>query len=121
MLLLDDKIKSFFLFIGIVIFVILGGVVFAWDKWAHKLLYNDKHQLPTIRAPKTPIKVRPQSPGGIEIPDQDKLVYDRLEKQPPSGKIEVLLPPPEKPLTPPTSKTIIIDSKIDRIYIVYSW
>jgi len=51
---------------------------------------------PLIQAESGPFKVRPENPGGLSIPHQDKLIYGRMsggEEQP----VERLLPPPEQP------------------------
>ena len=58
---------------------------------------------PVLEADATPTKLRPEQPGGMEVPHQDKLVFDRLNQ---SGrddrpKVEHLLPPPEQPLPRP--------------------
>ena len=55
---------------------------------------------PVIQADTTPFKVRPDSPGGMMIPHQDKLVYGRLSPDavPP---VERLLPPPEQLMAEP--------------------
>jgi hypothetical protein len=60
-------------------------------------------QPPTIRADQRPYKTKPQSPGGMEVPNQDKTVYDRLNPKEGGapGQVESLLPSPEKPQTPP--------------------
>ena len=50
---------------------------------------------PLIRADTSPIKVAPESPGGMEVPHQDKSVYDRLSGKPETVEAERLLPPPE--------------------------
>ncbi len=52
---------------------------------------------PLIEAPKTPAKTRPENPGGLQVPDKDKLVLKSLdgEEEP---QVEKLLPPPERPL-----------------------
>ena len=60
-------------------------------------------EIPVVRADPAPVKVRPERPGGIEIPNQDKKVYDLIQGK---GKgegdqPESLLPPPESPLPPP--------------------
>lgn len=55
---------------------------------------------PIIPADTTPFKVRPNNPGGMMIPHQDKLVYGRLS-QDASQPIERLLPPPEQPMAHP--------------------
>jgi cell division septation protein DedD len=49
--------------------------------------------IPLIRADERPTKVKPERPGGMEIPDRDKLIYN-----PTRPVVERLLPPPEKPL-----------------------
>jgi len=52
--------------------------------------------VPLIRADERPTKVKPEQPGGMEIPDRDKLIYN-----PARPVVEHLLPPPEKPMTRP--------------------
>jgi cell division septation protein DedD len=58
---------------------------------------------PLIRADSNPTKTRPEQPGGMQVPYQDTMVYDRLQpgadkkKQP----VENLLPPPEAPMARP--------------------
>src|SRR5262245_32403673 len=52
--------------------------------------------VPLIRADERPTKVKPERPGGMEIPDRDKLIYS-----PTRPVVERLLPPPEKPMPRP--------------------
>jgi len=55
---------------------------------------------PLVKADPGPTKVKPENPGGQEIPFQDSTVYDRLTAN--SGQkpvVEKLLPPPEEPAT----------------------
>jgi len=56
---------------------------------------------PLLTADGTPHKSRPEQPGGIEVPHQDKLVYERLNERGTKSNIERLLPPPEQPLPRP--------------------
>lgn len=56
---------------------------------------------PLIEADATPTKLRPEEPGGMEVPHQDKLVYERLHNGAPKPTVERLLPPPETPLPRP--------------------
>lgn len=51
---------------------------------------------PLIAAEEGPAKVRPEEPGGLEVPDQDKLVYEKAAGEP-VAEAEQLLPPPEEP------------------------
>jgi cell division septation protein DedD len=56
--------------------------------------------VPLIRADQRPIKVKPDQPGGMEVPDLDKLVFSEKSGGPP---VERLLPPPERPEPLPPS------------------
>lgn len=61
---------------------------------------------PLIKAEQQPYKVKPDEPGGMEVPHQDKLIYDEVSPQAGEGtqKAEHLLPPPENPLPRPTAE-----------------
>ena len=49
--------------------------------------------LPVIKAPDTPVKRRPDHPGGMEIPNRDKTVYDLLAEEVRQPKQEVAVKP----------------------------
>lgn len=57
--------------------------------------------VPLITAQQGPIKERPADPGGMQVPDQDKAVYDMLDGEEDEPVIERLLPPPEEPIAKP--------------------
>jgi cell division protein FtsN len=57
--------------------------------------------IPVIRADDRPIKARPDDRGGMQVPNQDKLVYERMEGDNGQQPVERLLPPPEAPKAPP--------------------
>ncbi|HYE01284.1 MAG TPA: SPOR domain-containing protein, partial [Alphaproteobacteria bacterium] len=57
--------------------------------------------LPLIKAEEGPTKMRPEQPGGMEVPHQDKLIYGRIQGGAPDAKVEQLLPPPETPMAKP--------------------
>lgn len=57
--------------------------------------------IPVIRADDRPIKTRPDDRGGMQVPNQDKLVYGRISADDGDARIERLLPPPEQPVVPP--------------------
>jgi cell division septation protein DedD len=61
-------------------------------------------EAPLIKADSEPVKVRPERPGGMEVPNRDKLVYRRLEGLAEPPVVERLLPEPEEPLPPPRPK-----------------
>ncbi|MFA6022284.1 MAG: SPOR domain-containing protein, partial [Rhodospirillales bacterium] len=53
-----------------------------------------------ISADQRPIKIRPDDRGGMQVPNQDKLVYGRLEQSDGDAKVERLLPAAEQPVPP---------------------
>ncbi len=62
--------------------------------------------LPLVRADAEPEKVRPEDPGGMEVPHQDTLVLNRAAAETRSPTIERLLPPPETPKPPKPTVTV---------------
>jgi hypothetical protein len=61
----------------------------------------DSAPVPLIRAEKGPDKVRPEDPGGMEVPNRDMLVYRRFEGAGEAPAVERLLPSTEQPVVPP--------------------
>ena len=87
----------------------------AWSYYGDQLIQlwrGGQGGIPLIKADPGPVKVRPVNPGGLRVPDRDKLVYDRMhgksagpgEAGGESGGAERLLPPPEQPLPKPRPK-----------------
>jgi hypothetical protein len=74
------------------IFAITGLVVIAGISWfSYRWATSSQSEPPVIQAEQGPFKVRPENPGGMSIPHQDKLIYGRLtpnSEQP----VERLLP-----------------------------
>lgn len=83
----------------IALLVLFAGVVFLAYKQGLKQGALDNP--PVIRADNAPIKVAPENPGGINIPHQDRSVYDRISgtnDSSTSQDAEHLLPSPEEPI-----------------------
>lgn len=78
-----------------------GGVIY----WAHE---KDRQSggegiVPLIRADEKPVRSRPETPGGLVVPNQDKTVYERVSPgSVPQGPEKLLPPPPEPQIPPPT-------------------
>ena len=74
------------------------GIWFAYDQGVKR---GASGAPPLIRADQGPTKVAPENPGGMQVPNQDKQIYDRIGGNPQGGsddgKTERLLPPPERP------------------------
>ncbi len=58
----------------------------------------------TITATAEPVKVKPDQPGGLLIPDQDKVVYEKMRSGSVSTKVEKLFPEAEQPVVPDNLK-----------------
>ncbi|MBR1915380.1 MAG: SPOR domain-containing protein [Alphaproteobacteria bacterium] len=87
-------------FIGTIAGIALAGLV-SWFLLLPKFGYKTEVEVPVIQRPITPVKIRPSEPGGMDIQNQDKMVYALVEKN--EGidtKVESLLPPPETPKMP---------------------
>ncbi|MEI6985688.1 MAG: SPOR domain-containing protein [Rhodospirillaceae bacterium] len=80
---------------------LVGGSVYLGLR--HSATLVDDGGLPLVKADPRPIKSRPNQPGGMEVRDQDKLVFDRLAPDSAPPKVERLLPPPETPLLRPVA------------------
>lgn len=91
--------RSKSVFIGAVSGMALAGVV-GWFILAPQYSNNGSVEIPVIRRPQTAVKVQPSEPGGMEILNQDKSVYDIIEKKDNEPVVENLLPPPEQPRLP---------------------
>ncbi|MCR9070208.1 MAG: SPOR domain-containing protein [Alphaproteobacteria bacterium] len=77
-----------------------AGVI--WYAYDQGLQAGSEATAPLIQADPSPVKVRPEQPGGLDVPNQDKLVYGALRPgQGSSDTVERLLPPPETPAEPP--------------------
>jgi len=93
-----------------VAFVVLaiGGGAAGWAFYGDRivsLMGDADADVPIVRAELGPVKVRPASPGGMQVPDRDKLVYNRIQGSGNEGgaapSVERLLPPPETPMPKP--------------------
>ncbi len=76
-------------------------VAIVW--WAYQNAYRPDApgELPVVEAESGDVKVRPESEGGLDVPNQDKLIYEQLGSGEAPAEVERLMPPPEEPLEPP--------------------
>ena len=74
--------------------LVLGGGYWYAAVWRH---LPDPDSGPPLLVPQEgPVRVKPDDPGGLDIPHQDKLVYGHLDPDgAPKETVERLLPPPE--------------------------
>ncbi len=81
------------IFIGVLVIVLGGFLIFGTSD-------NESDEVITINATAEPVKVKPEQPGGMAIPDQDKMVYNRIRTNTVDTKVENLFPEPEQPVMP---------------------
>jgi hypothetical protein len=93
------KLRLFLLFLVLAV----GGAGAGWVYLDDLFPPDDSLDTPLIRADSSPVKVRPISPGGMDVPNRDKTVYGLMEDGERAPSVERLLPPPETPLPPPAS------------------
>jgi cell division protein FtsN len=89
------------LLLGAAVLLVGAGMGAGW------LFYSNKAGTgagaPLVRAPQEDIKVRPDEPGGMDVPDTDKGVYDVVSGNAGEPKTEKLLDAPERPQVPEDS------------------
>lgn len=83
--------------------IVTAGVL--WYSYPREAERQELAALPTVHADAGPYKVAPADPGGMEIPYRDSTVFETLRTSDAGadgeGKIENLLPEPEKPVERP--------------------
>ena len=95
--------KGLTLFIAMFALVAFGGIV--WYAYDQGRKTGSEETAPLIRADTAPVRVRPEKPGGLDVPHQDKLIFEKLtdgaarEERP----VERLLPRPEQPAPAPVA------------------
>jgi hypothetical protein len=82
----------------VVLLVVFGFVSLAWYAYHSGVGTSADGDVPTIEADAGPLKVTPSDPGGMDIPNRDKTVYEAITQGEHSGKTEVLTEAPEEPV-----------------------
>jgi cell division septation protein DedD len=75
-----------------------GGLWYTYKETAHR---GPAGETPLLRADDRAMKIRPELPGGMAIPNQDSFIYNPAKA--PQGQVERLLPPPETPMARPVA------------------
>ncbi len=91
--------------------IVAGGTIFAL---MHRMPKMEESKIVVISPTPTPVKVLPENPGGLDIPDKDKVVYNRAELAP-TPVVENLFPEPEQPLLP--SEVVLPEPKEGNVVV----
>lgn len=86
------------LFIGAVILLLIAFLLLKFYKPGTR----DRDAPPRITAENTPFKVKPEEAGGLQVPDQDKNVFDVVDGKRADDKVQDVKVP-EQPVNLPTT------------------
>lgn len=88
--------------IGLIIGVVVGAIIAGAAAWTvfGPGAGQETARTPLIVAKPEPYKSRPDDPGGMQVENQDKLVYERVGGATAPPGAENILPPPEEPRAP---------------------
>jgi cell division protein FtsN len=103
---MSGRVKTFAgaaIFVGV---VALGAV--GWFAFQQGIRSGAEETAPVVRATPEPFKRRPADPGGLNVPHQDKLVFNRLAPGQVQEPVERLLPPPEEPTERPQPPVVVV-------------
>ena len=87
-----------FIFVAVFGLMSVSGLVWFALNQGELIIGND--DVPLVKADTSPIRLKPDNPGGLKVPNQDRLILKNLEMANPS-KLEIpekLIPRPEQPI-----------------------
>ncbi|MFN3075883.1 MAG: hypothetical protein ABT940_03190 [Alphaproteobacteria bacterium] len=83
---------------------VAGGIGwYAFERFVPKSASKGP-EIPLIKAEGEPVKVKPDNPGGMAVPNRDKLIYQQFGENTLPAEEERLLPAAETPLPPPVAE-----------------
>ncbi|MEO3431633.1 SPOR domain-containing protein [Inquilinus sp. CAU 1745] len=89
------------LILGLVLLAFAAFGALIWYAYATSQSPVAAGEVPLIQADPSPTRIRPEQPGGLEVPHQDRLVLRSIDPDAPTPVVEQLLPPPEQPMEVP--------------------
>lgn len=89
------------LIMGLVLLAFAAFGALIWYAYATSQSPVAAGEAPLIQADTSPTRIRPEQPGGLEVPYQDRLVLRSIDPDAPAPVVEQLLPPPEQPMEIP--------------------
>lgn len=90
--------------------VITGFIMLAYYAYHSGKESVKEEELLVIEADKTPIKEKPEDPGGMKFPNQDKTIFETFSNSPTPPKVERVLPSPEEPITQAETKETPVEN-----------
>ncbi|MBW8726979.1 MAG: SPOR domain-containing protein [Inquilinus limosus] len=87
--------------VGVILIVILVFAGILISTYTSSSSVTMEGGVPIIRADRIEFRTRPEQPGGIDIPNQDRLVLQDLGRRQAPITVATVLPPPEQPMPRP--------------------
>ena len=88
------------IFLFVLVFGLMSVMGLVWFALYQGELIIGNDDVPLVKADTSPIRLKPDNPGGLNVPNQDRLILKNLEMANPS-KLEIpekLIPRPEQPI-----------------------
>lgn len=82
---------------GLTTLTLIAFATIIWYAYPHGDEKYTDIDIPVVKADLEPYKIRPDEPGGMEIPHQDSTIFDPMEKKA-STEPEKIMPQPEDPV-----------------------
>lgn len=83
---------------AVAIMVVVSGAWIGFGDQISGIFGTVDEDIPVIRAEASPVKVKPENPGGMNVPNQGRLVYGMVDGTATQPRVERLLPAGEKPV-----------------------
>jgi cell division protein FtsN len=96
-----------FIILTALVLTAFGAVVYV--AYQQGRTQGDRGAPPIITAEQGPIRIQPENPGGVEVPDQDKLIYERIAGAETEPTESGLAAPPETPQDIPASEPAVVE------------
>ncbi len=91
---------------AVVLTAVGGFLSLAWYAYNIGTQSVNEESILVVEADKSPMKEKPEDPGGMQFPNQDKVIFETISSdgsEPP--KVERILPAPEEPMPATSSET----------------
>lgn len=82
----------------VAVMVVVSGAWIGFGDQIAGIFGSGDEDVPVIAADPSPVKIKPENPGGMNVPNQGRLVYGMVDGTAAQPRVERLLPPGEKPV-----------------------
>lgn len=84
--------------VAVGLMVLVSGAWIGFGGQIAGIFAGDVEDVPVIKAEGSPVKIKPENPGGMNVPNQGRLVYGMVDGTVAQPRVERLLPAGEKPV-----------------------